>query len=71
MKLKRFIANLILTIVCIIVGVVIAMQFKNQAEASRSGLGDFQSVQDLQNSLTQLQAANEDLANEVDRKSVV
>ncbi len=64
MKIKRLAANLILTAVCIAVGVVIAMQFKNQAEASRSGLGEYQSIQDLQTRLAQLQRANEDLASE-------
>ncbi len=64
MKTKNMLGKLILTVVCIAVGVIIAMQFKNQAEASRSGLGDYQSVQELQNRLTQLQRANEDLASD-------
>ena len=64
MKTKNMLGTLILTVVCIAVGVIIAMQFKNQAEASRSGLGDYQSVQELQNRLTQLQRANEDLASD-------
>lgn len=64
MKTKNMLGKLILTVVCIAVGVIIAMQFKNQAEASRLGLGDYQSVQELQNRLTQLQRANEDLASD-------
>lgn len=62
--MKKAIGNLVLTFVCIAVGIVIAMQFKNQAEASRSGLGDFQSVEELQSRLTQVQRANEELAAE-------
>lgn len=64
MTLKKTIGNIVLTIVCVAVGIVIAMQFKNQAEASRLGLGDYQSVEELQNRLTQLQRANEELAAE-------
>lgn len=64
MTIKRLAANIVLTVVCVAVGVVIAMQFKNQAEASRSGLGEYQSVQELQNRLAQVQQANEDLAGD-------
>lgn len=64
MSMKKTLANLILTLVCVAVGVVIAMQFKNQAEASRLGLGDYQSVEELNNRLAQLQRANEELASE-------
>lgn len=64
MKTRRLAANLVLTAVCIAVGIIIAMQFKNQAEASRSGLADYSSVEELQNRLSQLQRANEELAGE-------
>ncbi len=67
MKRQNRLARLIVLLLCMVIGVLVALQFKNVSEASRAKVADTASVDELRDFVIDLQLANAELAEQNNR----